>query len=1158
MKRFLALVLLVCLVLTTGPADAKSAGGNPESSTAAAPVQPAGENIYLRGLTLQPQAGEPELTPSLTQTTPQEEGFRIVQFSGPVQPEWLEELLVAGLEIVAYLPNYAYVVWGDQPTHRLDRAAALTGAVRWDGAYHPFYRLAPELRSLADGLAENSSGQAAELEFVDVTVQFYNTRLLKESLERITNLADAVHAQPTDLLNLTHVRVRVSTADLAGIAGWPDVFNIEPYVRPEKLDEIQGQLLAGNVNVGGSQIVPSGPGYLAWLESLGFPKTPEAYPLVGFTDDGLDAGQADSIRHADFYALGSLSNPDRVVDITNCTNDPTGNSIGGHGNLNAGILAGYNDQSGFPYRDANGYQYGLGISPYGPIAMTKVFDQFGWFSLNNCGASLSEMVSNAYENGVRITSNSWGAPVNGAYNVDSQVYDFLTRDAALEAGNQEVLHVFAAGNSGPELQSLNSPGTAKNVLTVGATESVRDHQIMDGCFLGEANSAGDVASFSSRGPTVDGRVKPDILAPGTHIIGPASQDDGYNATGICGGVPGADGFTRYYPEGQTLYTWSSGTSHSAPAVSGAAQLLFNYYERVINPGQTPSPAMLKALLLNTPRFISGTAAGTSLPNSQQGWGSVNLGMAFDETPRILIDQAHVFSASGETFYLTGQVVDPGQPLRVSLVWTDPPAASSAGKTLVNNLDLQVYFNGAIYKGNVFNGQYSTGGGAADSANNVESVFLPTNQEGAFQVQVTAQNLAGDGIPGSGSITDQDFALVVYNGEESDRPVLSAVETRWHEQNGNGNGAIDPGETIGVGIVLSNQGNGNAVDLAGILQTSSPHLTIMTSSSNYENIVPRDEAINSRPFLIKVHEDAPCGMTIPMVLTISHPDYPGGLDAPPLRLGERVIHRYNAAGLPKTIPDFEGMTYTPGILMVPVNVPNPFTTSDLDVHVNIHHTFDEDLILSLLSPQGTEVVLSEQNGGMGDHYLDTIFDDEAVVSIRESLPPYTGRLRPQEALQQFVQQPASGEWQFKVQDLAQSDVGELLNMALVFEEVRCEPYQSTVEMVPGQAGTTPVSAMPGDIVSFLVQIKNRSSQEDSFDLRTGTPFPIQFPETVGPLAPGASEMIEVRVKIPSGLQSTGQVSQIVLTATSRRAPANQAESVLFLIVGQRFWLPSIHR
>src|SRR6185295_13802368 len=109
--------------------------------------------------------------------------------------------------------------------------------------------------------------------------------------------------------------------------------------------------------------------------------------------------------------------------------------------------------------------------------------------------------------------------------------------------------VFAAGNDGPTGSTVHPPGTAKNIITVGASENWRPTGT-DGCGFGNtaADNALDVSSFSSRGPTSDGRKKPDLLAPGSHIQGAASLAVGYDGSGVC---------NQYWPAGQTKYAWSS-------------------------------------------------------------------------------------------------------------------------------------------------------------------------------------------------------------------------------------------------------------------------------------------------------------------------------------------------------------------------------------------------------------------------------------------------------------------------------------------------------------------------------------------------------------------------------------------------------------------------
>src|SRR5262249_30613509 len=177
----------------------------------------------------------------------------------------------------------------------------------------------------------------------------------------------------------------------------------------------------------------------------------------------------------------------------------------------------------------------------------------------------------------------------------------------------------------------------------------------------------DMVNFSSQGPVQDGRAKPDIVAPSTHIQGAASQDSFFATNrnlGVC---------DRYFPPGQTLYTWSSGTSHSTPLVAGGAALAYQSLQQSL--GSPPSPALVKAFILNSTSYLTGKLAGDNLPGARQGWGLLNLQRMFAPVDRIIYDQSpeRTFTESdGTPFQISGVISDPGNEFRVMLSWTDAP------------------------------------------------------------------------------------------------------------------------------------------------------------------------------------------------------------------------------------------------------------------------------------------------------------------------------------------------------------------------------------------------------------------------------------------------------------------------------------------------------
>jgi len=671
-----------------------------------------------------------------------EQRLELVQFRGPVKDEWRTSLERTGVFVVSYVAHNAYVVKSDAGSHAALAALAEKPYVLGVSAYEPAFKLRPTLRAAALGMQDVH----------DVVVQVVADA-------RGEAFADALEARALEVLQprervLTYINVsvRLDGANVIDLARDGQVFAVEEKLEARLFDEAQGQIMAANVNAAGTQ--PTGPGYLAWLQALGFPGS-GANPFsfsVDVHDDGVDRGSTTDVN-TEFKVDGLAGGASRVAFNNNYSGDALADGRAGHGNINASIIGGYNSTAGSAFEDASGYQYGLGIAPWVRLGNSKVFSNAGAGVFNQPTAT---RMANAYNAGARISSNSWGYTSGNAYNADTQSHDASVRDALSgTAGNQELAIVFAAGNSGSGAGTVHPPGTGKNVLTVGASENFRMTG-SDGCGIGNtgADSAMDIISFSGRGPTSDARKKPEIVAPGTHIEGAASRATGYDGTGVC---------NQYWPAGQTLYAWSSGTSHSTPAVAGFAALIRQFY---LNNGlAAPSPAMLKAEVVAGATYLNGVGANDTLWSNSQGFGRTNMARTFDTASRIRVDQATVLGASGATFTRTGNVVNTGLPLRVVLTWTDAPGPTT-GNAYVNNLDLEVTVGATLYRGNVFTGASSTSGGTADVRNNTECVFLPAGTSGALSITVRGTNIAGDGVPGNADTTDQDFALLVYNASES--------------------------------------------------------------------------------------------------------------------------------------------------------------------------------------------------------------------------------------------------------------------------------------------------------------------------------------------------------------------------------------------------------
>ncbi len=354
----------------------------------------------------------------------------------------------------------------------------------------------------------------------------------------------------------------------------------------------------------------------------------------------------------------------------------------GHGHHVTGIIAGAGNVNEL-YR---------GYAPKATI-ISQVFSGI----LTNAAAYVKDY-------GMVITNNSYGnineCDYHGLYDLYSRILDQQAFDLPY------LENVFAAGNSGstsclPGVKGFRTVyggyQSAKNVITVGAT-----------------NDSGALAGLSSKGPVRDGRIKPEITAMGEFVA-------------------------SAWPT--NIYSYSTGTSMAAPAVSGGLALLYQRY-RQLNGGANPKSALMKAIVCN-----GATDKGAAGPDFGFGFGGLNLLRSVE----MIEKNQYVTNTISNGSTAKHSVVIPANTaqLKVMLYWHDPASSLISRQTLVNDLDLEVSTGGGtIYYPQLLDTAVrnltkpaTTG---ADHANNIEQVVIDNPASGNYSLTVKGTAITQNG------------------------------------------------------------------------------------------------------------------------------------------------------------------------------------------------------------------------------------------------------------------------------------------------------------------------------------------------------------------------------------------------------------------------------
>lgn len=348
----------------------------------------------------------------------------------------------------------------------------------------------------------------------------------------------------------------------------------------------------------------------------------------------------------------------------------------------------------------------------------------------------------------RIQTNSWGATTPGLpYSQRStEIDDFVWT-------NQDCVICFAAGNDGVDANrdgaidnaSVGSEAAAKNCITVGASENTRANiELTYGALRPSswpvapifpdktADNADGMAAFSSRGPTKEGRFKPDLVAPGTSILSTRSREV-------------VSPPTIFGTSSDNAFFFDDGTSMATPLVAGCVAVVRESLVR--NDMPSPSAALIKALLINGALPLPGqyppSEAGAS-PNNASGWGRVTLAGSIilpganpnagfgqggplnqgqDSNFTVDIPAGRKPSEAAQDVGTSGL----GPTFKITLVWSDPP-----GRVLQNDLDLIVKAaNGVERHGNMDTSKNF------DRVNNVEQVLWVNMPPGKATITIHA-------------------------------------------------------------------------------------------------------------------------------------------------------------------------------------------------------------------------------------------------------------------------------------------------------------------------------------------------------------------------------------------------------------------------------------
>ncbi|HQO20532.1 MAG TPA: S8 family serine peptidase [Acidobacteriota bacterium] len=657
------------------------------------------------------------------------EGQRMISPGRPLTEKEIKLLEMAGIEVLGYIPVDCYLVrggegrleglskeWKSMPFSFLLKIDPMLYRTEWPAP--PIVSVALSRRSRSEDLLEFLSARFNGIEKVSAFA----------GREQVIRL---FYGGP-DLKRL-----------LRDIALRDDVIYIEPWFLPEPLNN-------NSVYVVQSYDTLNKTNYpvCATVWNRGITGTGE---ITAVCDTGLDSdmcffrlsadeSSVTDAQYPDLPGTGALDMSKKIIayDVLPGASAYDGTCASWHGTGVVSCVAGDNYLT-LSTPSSGGHDNGDGMAPN-----AKIFFQGAGPDPAQCLIGLSNdwqlIFGQAYDAGSRIHNNSWGTGVRSLYDADSRAVDIFSYD------HEDFLFFFAAGNGGSLGPcTIDSPANAKNVLAVGAT-------------VNGSAGANTLASFSGLGPAADGRRKPDLVAPGYTIVSAYGDSDHFS---------------------DNCAAWNrNGTSFASPTAAGAATLLRQYLRDGFYPTGAasvqdsihPSAALMKAVLINGAVQMSAATQDAILdsldPDFSQGWGRLLLDTAlFFSEPSRESRGLRVWDKWNGAGLTTGaedeyslDIVSSGEPLKITVAWTEPPPSPLSGVALCHDLDLEaVSPAGEVFRGNSFDQGGSYPFGVKDSVNNVEELFISEPGVGTWTLRVRGAHVPY--MPGYEGSDRQGYALV---------------------------------------------------------------------------------------------------------------------------------------------------------------------------------------------------------------------------------------------------------------------------------------------------------------------------------------------------------------------------------------------------------------